>query len=73
VARPWWEPEPAVFPWLAALLRPAAIAAMQRELPPPGQPAPGAVPQAEVAIGYKVIKCRSPLNVLKYTYDYSCY
>ena len=26
-----------------------------------------------IAMGDKVIKCRSPLNVLKYTSDHSCY
>jgi hypothetical protein len=29
--------------------------------------------QAGVAMGDKVMKCRSPLNVLKYTSDHSCY
>ena len=28
---------------------------------------------ANLAMGGKVIKCPSPLNVLKYTYDHSCY
>ena len=28
---------------------------------------------AIIAMGGKVIKCRSPLNVLKYTSDHSCY
>jgi hypothetical protein len=26
-----------------------------------------------LAMGGKVIECQSPLNVLKYTYDHSCY
>jgi hypothetical protein len=26
-----------------------------------------------IAVGGKAIKCPSPLNVLKYTYDHSCY
>jgi hypothetical protein len=35
-------------------------------------PEPGAV--SDLAMGDKVIyKCRSPLNVLKYTSDHSCY
>jgi hypothetical protein len=28
---------------------------------------------AELAMGSKVIKCPSPLSVLKYTHDHSCY
>ena len=29
--------------------------------------------EATVALDVKVIKCPSPLNVLKYTHDHSCY
>ena len=38
-----------------------------------GDTAAAALAVAALAVGESVIRCRSPLNVLKDTYDHSCY
>jgi hypothetical protein len=65
VAAPWvFQP---LWDWLLSWLR------WLRALAGGGGTAPGPPPLVVVAPGEFAIKCPSPLNVLKDTYDHSCY